>query len=263
MNLLTRRHLLLLASLIVLVAYYFRFSLHQGGGTELYPQAAACMVKGLPMNTCNPDFTYPPVFAFIVIPFIYLPMWARHVTWYLVLLGLTYASFRLAEGLVLEAFEYSPTGRQQVLFRIVSVALPLNFILAGFEHQAYDVMVLFCVLVGLTGLARNRLMWVSLGFGSAAAIKATPLLFLPYLLLRREWKPFMLCLGAYVGLSLLPDVFLSIDGGQGTYYGNWVRQVALQPFIGETAAGVPMQHPLHDKFWQGDNPNNLSLRQLV
>jgi len=259
----TRRQLLLVSSCIALVAYYFRFSLHPGGGTELYPQAAECMVNGLPMNTCKPDFTYPPVFAFMVIPLIYLPMWARHLTWYLTLIGLTYASFRLAESLVLEAFQYQLTGRQLVLFRVVSVALSLNFILAGFEHQAYDVIVLFCLLVGLTGLAKNRPLWVTLGMGMAAAIKATPLLFLPYLFLKRGWKPFALCLGVYVGLSILPDVFLSIDGGQGTYYGNWVRQVALQPFIGETAAGMPMQRPLHDKFWAGDNPSNFSLRQLV
>lgn len=263
MNLLTRRYVFLASSVIALVAYYFRFSLHPGGGTDLYPRAAECMVKGLAMSTCVPDFTYPPVFAFMVIPLIYLPMWARHVTWYLLLLGLTYASFRLAESLILGAFQYSLTGKRLVLFRVVSFGLSINFVLAGFEYQAYDVMVLFFVLVGLAGLAQNRWTWMGLGFGLAAAIKATPLLFLPYLLLKRGWKPFALCFGSYIGFSVLPDVFLSIDGGQGTYYGNWIRQVALQPFVGEQAAGMPMQRPLYDKFWMGDNPNNLSLRQLI
>lgn len=260
---LTRRPVVITLSVIAAAAYFFRIRLHPGGGTDLYPQAAECMIKGLPISTCSPDFTYPPLFSFLVIPMVYLPMWARHLGWYLLLLALTVGSIRIAERLVLAAFEFAPSDLERQWLRLASVVLSLNFLLSVFEHQAYDVMVLFCILVGLTGLAKNNWTWMSLGLGFAAAIKATPLLFLPYLLLKQGWKPSALCLGAYAGFSVLPDVFLSIEGGQGTYYGNWLGQVGLQPFLGNYLDHLPAQRPVSDPFWFVDNPHNYSLRQLV
>lgn len=250
-----RRNVPLGLSLIALAAYYFRFSVNPEGMT-LYPQAAECMLKGLPMNACSPSFTYPPLFAFIMIPFTFLPMWARNIVWYLVSVGLTFGSFRLAEILVLEALEKPLRENQLVLFRVVSVALVLNFMLAVLENQAYDVLVLFFVLIGLTGLAREKESWLAVGFGLACALKATPLLFLPYLFIKKGWKLFSLCLVSYLALSLLPDVFFSVDGGQATYYGNWIRQVALPPFVDGIPGGMT-------RFWEGVGTLNQSLRPSV
>jgi hypothetical protein len=81
-------------------------------------------------------------------------------------------------------------------------------------------------------------------------------LFLPYILFRRGWKLFGLCLICYLMFSLLPDLFLTVDNGRTTYYGNWVRQVALQPFFAGDTGG--MTH-----FWEGENDLNQSLRALV
>ena len=72
--------------LIGVALYYFRFSLHPDGMT-LYPKAAACMLNGQPMGICSPGFTYPPLFGFAMIPFVFLPMWVRNVLWYAVLIG--------------------------------------------------------------------------------------------------------------------------------------------------------------------------------
>src|SRR5678816_1440930 len=73
------------ALLIGIGLYYFRFSLHPDGMT-LYLMAAGCMLNGQPIGSCSPGFTYPPVFGFAMIPFVFFPMWLRNVLWYAVLI---------------------------------------------------------------------------------------------------------------------------------------------------------------------------------
>jgi hypothetical protein len=140
-------------------------------------------------------------------------------------------------------------------FRILSLLLVLNFVLADLENQAYDVLVLLFILIGLDGLTKERPGWSTFGFGVAAALKATPLLFFPYVLLRKGWKLFALCVMCYLMLSVLPDLVLTVESGRTTYYGNWIRQIALKPFFGDSG-GVP-------QFWEGENDLNQSLRPLV
>jgi hypothetical protein len=241
--------------LIGVALYYFRFSLHPDGMT-LYPKAAACMLNGQPIGSCSPGFTYPPLFGFVVIPFVFLPMWLRNVLWYAVLIGCTYGSFRLTESLVCQSLGIQFDKQDLTRFRLISLALVLNFVLADLENQAYDVLVLFCLLVGLTGLTKEKPVLSIIGFGLGAALKATPLLFFPYILFRKGWKLFTLCVLCYLTLSLLPDLFLRVEDGLTTYYGNWIRQVALQPFFPGDSGGM-------GRFWEGENNLNQSLRAFV
>jgi hypothetical protein len=250
-----RHHSVPILLLIGVALYYFRFSLHPDGMT-LYPKAAACMLNSQPMGSCSPSFTYPPLFGFMMIPFVFLPMWLRNVLWYVVLIGCTYGSFRLAESLISHSLGIQFDKQELTRFRLVSLALVLNFVLADLENQAYDVLVLFFLLIGLVGLTREKPVWSIIGFGLGAALKATPLLFLPYILFRKGWKLFSLSVLCYFMLSLLPDIFLSVEDGVATYYGNWIRQVALQPFFTGDSGGMP-------RFWEGENILNQSLRAFV
>ena len=250
-----RSHYKTVALLIGIGLYYFRFSLHPDGMT-LYPMAAGCMLNGQPIGSCSPGFTYPPVFGFAMIPFVFLPMWVRNILWYAVLIGATWWSFRLAESLVCSSFGIQFDKTELTRFRIVSLLLVLNFVLADLENQAYDILVLLLILIGLIGLARDRPVWSTLGIGLAAALKATPLLFFPYILFKKGWKLFALCVICYLMFSLLPDLFLNVENGRTTFFGNWVRQVALQPFFPGDSGGMT-------RFWEGENDLNQSLRALV
>ena len=250
-----RRHPMAVLLLIGVAIYYFRFSLHPDGMT-LYPKAAACMLNGQPMGSCSPGFTYPPLFGFAMIPFVFLPMWLRNMVWYAVLIGCTCGSFRLAESLVSQSLGIQFHKQELTRFRLVSLALVFNFVLADLENQAYDVLVLLFLLIGLIGLTREQPLWSIIGFGLGAALKATPLLFFPYILFRYGWKLFTFCVLCYLTLSLLPDLFLSVEDGLTTYYGNWIRQVALQPFFAGDSGGMP-------RFWEGENNLNQSLRAFV
>src|SRR5215468_1860127 len=56
-------------------------------GLSLYLEAAQCMLRGMPLQSCDPTFTYPPIFAFVMIPLIPLPLVLQNLIWYLMTLG--------------------------------------------------------------------------------------------------------------------------------------------------------------------------------
>lgn len=247
-----RRHKILLLILVIAVLYYPRFIKRPAGMTD-FPFAANCMLHEEVMKTCAPIYTYPPVFAFFMIPFVPLPMGLRNVLWYAILVGATVASFRLCERLTLRTLPAPLQGNELRAFRILALLLSLKFILSVFENQAYDVVVLLCVLVGLEGLTAGKDFRASAGFALGAALKATPLLFLPYLLLRRSWKPFLYCVVLYAGLSLLPDVFFTPKGASSGYFGAWLQEIAGGAFLKK--AGT--------QWWEGVNILNQALRTPV
>ena len=72
-----RRNKIQLLLWAAVALFYARF-IRRPDGMTLFPLAANCLLQGETMNTCAPLFTYPPAFAFFMIPFVPLPMWARN-----------------------------------------------------------------------------------------------------------------------------------------------------------------------------------------
>lgn len=249
-----RRHKMALL-LLVIAAYYPRFAGRPDGMT-LYPLGAEALLHGQALEVGAQGFTYPPLFAFVMIPFVPLTMWLRIVVWYVVLVGATWLSYRLCERLTVASFPDLSQGRKIFWLRVLSLVLSLKFMLAVLENQAYDVIVFLCVLVGLWGMQAGKDLRAAAGFALAAALKATPLLFLPYLLLRRRVKLFLLCVVFYAGFSFLPDVFFTPQGAPHGYFVTWVHDLAI---------GSVRSKPLEEqtRHWEQANLLNQSLRGMV
>lgn len=238
---------------LALTLYYFRFSTHHGG-MSVFSLGGACMLRGETLWTCSPGFSYPPFFAFVMIPFSFLPDWAGNLAWYGVLIGTTYGSYRICETLTVRAFQVA--REQLVWLRVFTLILSLKFVLAVLENQAYDVIVFFFVLVGLYGLSMNRTLLAASGLAVAVALKATPVLMLLYALLLRKWKVFALGVGLCAILSVLPDAFFPHSDPKAGYLYRWIVEVA-----GGGLAGV--QSEAHSGFFRGALYFNQSLRPLV
>lgn len=232
--------------------YYFRFAKN---GLVLYPLGGECLLAGKPLLACAPTFTYPPIFAFIMIPFAFLPMALRNLLWYVLSVSVLYVSFRWCEALIVDTFGIRFDENRRYWFRVLSLALGLKFILAVLENQAYDYLVFFFLLMGVDGLMAGKDLRAAFGIATAAALKVTPLLFLPYLLYRKRWKVFAGCLVIYFIISFLPDLFFSGGPAQTTYFGKWVQEI-VQPAVAAKDDAAP-------HFWEGENLLNQSLRSLV
>ena len=207
--------------LIAAVAYYPRF-IDAPAGVLAYPTAACCLLNNAVLQACSVGFTYPPFFAFVMIPFDPMPLWLRNLVWYLVTLGVTIGSFGPAEMLARRAIAVPLTRVELGWLRVLTLILSLKLILAVFENQAYDTLVLVFVLLGLAALVTGRELWGGAGLAVAAALKATPLIFLPYLLWKRHFAAAAAFVAFFLVASYLPDMVFTPVGGAHGYFNAWL-----------------------------------------
>ena len=178
-----------------------------------------------------------------------------NLVWYGVTLAATIGAFKLSETIAVKSLA-APLGRAELFWlRLFALLLSAKLIPAAFENQAYDALVLLGVLLGLAALSQNRPLAAGAGLALAAALKATPLIFLPYLLWKRYFAAAAAFVPVYALASLPPDLLFAPAGGPG-YFSTWLGEVA-GPALGVNPAGAPFA------FWDGANILNHSLRGAV
>ena len=246
-------------AVIVGAVFYCRHFLAAPSGVALYSRAARCMLEGLPLQHCDPVFTYPPAFALVMIPFLALPPLVQDLIWYFMTIGALVACFKLSECLTRPLTRGGWSERDVAWLYGIAVILSLKFVFAAISNQAYDLFVVLLVLIGLRCLATRQDSSAGVSLALAAALKATPLLFLPYLMFKRRYLAAATMLAGVVILSLMPDLLFSRTGfrnSAGDYVMAWWHQVA----------GPALSEKMFDNahtFWFAENPNNYSLRGLV
>jgi hypothetical protein len=165
--------------MIVAAAIYYPRFVKLPAGMETYPQAASCLWHGQMLQACDAGFTYPPFFALVMLPFAPMPLWLRDLAWYVVTLAATIGSFKLSESIARKALP-APLGHAELCWlRFFALLLSAKLILAVFENQAYDALVVVAVLFGLAALCEGRAFVAGTSLAFAAALKATPLIFSP------------------------------------------------------------------------------------
>jgi hypothetical protein len=193
---------------VAAAAYYPRF-IKDPVGMEMYPQAAQCLLHGAMLQACDNGFTYPPIFAFLMLPLAPLPLWLRDLIWYLVTVGAAVGSFKMAELLARSAVAPPLNAIELSWTRFLGLLFSAKLILAVLENQAYDALVLVALLAGLVALLNGREFSAGAGLAFAAALKATPLIFLPYLIWRRHFTAAAAFVVVFVAASFLPDLFFT------------------------------------------------------
>ncbi len=73
--------------------FYCRHYWDDAPGVSLYVEAARCMWDGQPLQSCNPAYTYPPIFALVTIPVTPLPLVLQNLIWYVITLGALFGCF--------------------------------------------------------------------------------------------------------------------------------------------------------------------------
>ena len=204
--------------------YYLRFIRRPDGMTD-YPHAAQCMLDEQTLLACAAGWTYPPVFAFSMIPFAFFPLWMKNAVWYVISISVIYFGFKLCEKIVTKTFSLKFDDKELFWFRTLTFLLSLKFILSVLENQAYDFLIFFFVVTGVYGLVEKKKFPASLGLSFAAALKATPLLFFPYILFNKKWNVFALCVDFFLLFFFLPDFFFFI------YYLFYDVMIATTPIL--------------------------------
>lgn len=249
------RHWPFIGFVVAAVAYYPRFA--HPGGMQLYRHAAECVWTEQILQVCDVAFTYPPAFAFLILPFVAMPIWLAVFIWYLITLACTAWCLVLCKRLALQLFVRDPWDSKELIwFQVLSFLLSLKLILAVYEDQAYDLLVLPFTLWGILALVQHRPLAGAASLALAAALKVTPLIFLPYLVFKKQFAGAALFVLVLVACSFITDAFFTPKGGEHGYFITWIKEVAAPGlFENPTAAKLA--------FWHDVNPYNLSLRGMI
>jgi hypothetical protein len=244
-------------ALAVAVAVYHRRFAKESMNFADYVQGAACLLDGQPMLQCAPAFPYTPVFALVMAPFLALSPGLQNLVWYAILIAATVACFAISETLARRLYPAAADGHRLLWLRVLAVVLGVKFALAVFGFHAHDTPVFMLLLVGLWGLSVGRPVTAGATLALAAALKATPLIFFPYLLLKRRFLAAGVFAAVFLAVSLLPDVVAALKGFKPDYFWTWLRQIA-GPTLG---GGAPLNETVAGAWSYGTN--NQSLHGLV
>ena len=166
-------------------------------------------------------FTYPPFAALVFVPLAWLPSTtAAQVVWALLneaaLLALLTIAIRAVRP------DLRRRSRRLWAFGLAAPALFLDPVLLAVRHGQVDILITVLVLWDLAGPRRLAALTVPQGVatGLAAAVKLTPLIFVPYLLLTRRGQAAWRCLGTF---AVAEAVAFAISPGASMTY--WTRDL--------------------------------------
>jgi hypothetical protein len=180
----------------------------------VYTEAAGRMWLGTQVylrahdpGAATAPYTYPPFFTLPFVPLSFLPPVACSLLWFFVTVAALVGVVVLVRRCVAVVMPQT-AGLRVAAFWSLLTLLVARHVLAVFETQSHDLLVV--LLLALTGYAACRSRDLHAGFwaGLAAACKATPLLLGPVFLWQRKYRATAVFLLAVVGATLLPDVLL-------------------------------------------------------
>ncbi len=153
-------------------------------------------------------YTYPPVNAWLMIPLARMPAIPARLIWYvlsaLAMIVLVRGAWSLSGGGQLEGEPVAP--RREHLIAGLGLLCSAAYLLDALTNQQNDLLVNALVILGCGQLVRGRSLRGGALFGLAAGIKCTPLLWVGYMLYRRQWAGALLVPVVACGINLIPDL---------------------------------------------------------
>ena len=216
--------------------------------------------------------TWPPVFGLLCVPIallarVSLPL--THVLWLGANVVVLLAVLRLLVRIVYRRTLVIRPWRDGVPLASASVLVPVFIAQAGvagnFYHLQVNLFVFGITLGGLALAARGRSAAGGVALGIAAGIRVMPIVFVPYLLWRRQWKTAFVagCVALIVFVSPVlvygPEVFTdyvgswraAVTGGWDVGYMNQSLQAMVDRFVGH--GFVPFaSEPANHLAWSGN-----------
>ena len=215
------------SNLVDFPVYYAAGRSLLSGRTDLY---APDFALGVVM-----DYRYPPFFLLAILPLCALPYSIAAYVWYLLLAA-------AAVGCVIVVARAAPISRKPAAtLWIVTLAVAQYFVMALHYGNAH-LLVVFLFFAAMYFLTAGRSTLAALPLSLGITIKLTPILLLPYLVLKKKWTLMLaLCL-LLVTLNLIPAL----------YFGVARNNELLKSWYGHVIAS--------QEFHEQNGPINLSLK---
>lgn len=195
-------------TLAVLGAYHLDLQVYRTGGLA--------WLQGVPLYVDFPGaldgprlpFTYPPIAAVIFSGLTFLPVWAANALVVLIsFLALSAVCF-----LVTGRLTQRPDVVWTVAPAVAIAAVALEPVLSTFLFGQINLVLMALVVVDCLAVRDPR--WRGVLVGLAAAIKLTPLIFLLYFLVRKDYRAALTSVVTFVVLALAGFLFAAKDSAE-------------------------------------------------
>ena len=185
---------------------------------ELYYKAADVMYYGnSPEGVAA--MAYPPLLVAMYIPFLEMSEYVQRIAMLGVMACFLVFIFSTIQCMVVGKH----TLKKTALFWLIVAMIVGRYVVSPIENYSHDLLVAALVILAIRCWANQKEKRGGIAIGVATACKATPLLFLPLLLLQRRWQAALLMVVAMVIAFFLPDIFFPRDSG--TWAGHWFSLV--------------------------------------
>jgi ubiquinone/menaquinone biosynthesis C-methylase UbiE/membrane-associated phospholipid phosphatase len=221
------------------------------GELKIYTRASARLLAGEEIYRAvdYKQFSYPPFFALPAMPLLALPEILQAPAWYLVSL------LAMVAGVVVVMRQIWPmlgapgerVGPSHIIFIALLALLSWVHLTASIEYGSHDLLLFFLLALGMSAWAAGTPVWAGIFLGLGAAAKATPLLFLPVFLWRREFRAAGVLAATATAATLAEDVLFPRRDGS-LWVAVWYRM-----FVSPLEVGGPAH--VNGVWWPSNHLN--------
>jgi hypothetical protein len=163
-------------------------------------------------------YYYDTLFALLLVPFTFLPLFLVKFIWLSLNVFFVVRIWKIITGW-LPINQLSP--KQKTIFTLLSFLFILAFLRDNFHLTQVTIFILYLTLEGLHFIERGKKLTGSLLIAFAITVKLLPLVFIPYLLYRKEWKAFGAVCVMVVVLLFIPGLIIGLDYNQFLILERW------------------------------------------
>jgi hypothetical protein len=175
-----------------------------------------------------------------------------------IFVGCLVLAVRLTEAIAERLYPGSTRGQNLFWLRTIMLVTCGKHFLDVITYASHDPLSLALIMFATWALFNGREAVGGLWLAVAAAIRASPLIYLPYLVLKRRLLACVVFIVAFLVVSLIPDVIGALRGGHTGYFADWLRQVVGPALVPGTSSDLVFWD-----IWNGANLYNQSLRGLI
>jgi len=202
---------------LVLLASFLQYSRKDWTELPLYLKAATRLHQGEPIYRHDErPWTYPALFALPFVPLLSVPPVVQELLWHAINCTIVLFLVWRLERRVLPMIRNGPNtppGAPAWLFWTLALLLAGRHVLAPLENQSHDLVVFLFVVLAIEAWCDQRDLTAGCWAGLAAALKATPLLFLPVFLWQRRLRAAAAMVLVIPAMLVLPDVLYPARDG--------------------------------------------------
>lgn len=173
---------------------------------RVFMGASRALVSGEDFYELPLGYTYPPFQSLLALPMLPVSKTAGRLMWFAInavcLVWGMRAAWRLAGG---GELPYQQRFREHFACWL-GLIIGLGYAFNSLAHQQTDLVVFALVFIGLEQFSRGKTYRAAILWGLATAMKCTPLLLAPYLLIRGKPLGALALVGAALAASLAPDL---------------------------------------------------------